>query len=121
MVMEPTPSYEDLVWLFESEPIRRPADEPWTYTSATFRTTRAGYDIELDIEPGHQLVRLRLQTASGIKLIDLELQGVLTVGVEHIQDRALLHVDFPDNSPAATLWLRMKPDVTIVWSYHSMY
>jgi len=121
MVMEPVPSYEDLVWLFESAPIRRHEGEPWTYTSATFRTTRAGYDIEMDIEPGYQLVRLRLHVVSGIKLIDLDLQGVLTVGVERIQDRELLRVDFPDDSPASTLWLRMKPDVTIVWSYNSMH
>jgi hypothetical protein len=76
MVMEPVPSYEDLVWLFESAPIRRHEGEPWTYTSATFRTTRAGYDIE----PGYQLVRLRLHAVSGIKVIDLYLQGVPTVG-----------------------------------------
>jgi hypothetical protein len=51
----------------------------------------------------------------------LDLQGVRSVGVERIHGRELLRVDFPDNSPASTLWLRMKPHVTIVWSYNSMY
>jgi hypothetical protein len=55
VVMEPVPSYEDLVWLFGGEPIRRTTGEPWAYTSATFRTTRAGHDIELDIEPGRSV------------------------------------------------------------------
>jgi hypothetical protein len=121
--MEPVPSYEDLVWLFGGEPIRRPAGEPWAYTSATFRTKRAGHDIELDIEPGYQVVRLRLLTASGVKLLDLNLQGVLTVGVERVRagsPQELLRIDFPDDSPASTLWLQMKPDITIAWSYNSI-
>ncbi|MEU7876499.1 hypothetical protein [Dactylosporangium sp. NPDC049140] len=117
------PSYEDLVSLFEGEPIHSDADEPWPYTSATFRTTRAGYDIEVDVEPGYPVVRLRLRATSGSKLLDLDLQGVLSVGVERLHDhspRELLRIDFPDDSPASTLWLRMKPDVAIVWSYNSM-
>jgi hypothetical protein len=59
MVMEPVPSYEDLIWLFETEPTYRYADderaagyefdwrELWPYTAVTFRTIRAGYDIEM--------------------------------------------------------------------------
>lgn len=27
MVMEPVPSYEDLIWLFEAEPVYRYADD----------------------------------------------------------------------------------------------
>lgn len=68
--MEPVPSYEDLIWLFEEEPVYRyAADERaagyefdwrelWPYTAVTFRTTRAGYDIEMYIEPGYEIVRL---------------------------------------------------------------
>jgi hypothetical protein len=87
---------------------------------ATFRTTRAGHDIE----PGYQVVRLRLLTASGVTLLDLNLQGVLTVGVERVRAESpqeFLRIDFPDDSPASTLWLRMKPEVTIAWSYNSIY
>lgn len=96
-----------------------PAGEPWAYTSATFRTTRAGHDIELDIEPGYQVVRLRLLAASGVKLLDLNLQGLLTVGLSAESPQELLRIDFPDDSPASTSWLRMKPDITIAWSYNS--
>lgn len=117
--MDPLPSYEELFWLFEAEPIRRPAGEPWPYTSVTFRTTRAGYDIEMDIEPGYRVVRLRLHAAGGGKLIDLELGGVLGVGVERIQDRESLRIDFPHDSPASTLWVQFKPDVTLTWSHGS--
>ncbi|GAA2600781.1 hypothetical protein GCM10010399_34480 [Dactylosporangium fulvum] len=132
MAMEPVPSYEDLIWLFEAEPVYRYAEderatgyefdwrELWPYTSVTFRTTRAGHDIEMDIEPGYELVRLRLHAVSGAELLDLDLRGVCSVGVERIHGRELLRVDFPDNSPASTLWLRMKPDVTIAWSYNSL-
>ena len=89
MVMEPVPSYEDLIWLFEAEPVYRYADdereagyefdwrELWPYTAVTFRTTRAAYDIEMYIEPGYEVVRLRLRTVpDGAELLDLDLCGV---------------------------------------------
>ncbi|MEU6074051.1 hypothetical protein [Micromonospora sp. NPDC047074] len=130
VVMEPVPSYEDLIWLFEAEPVYRYADdereigyqfdwrELWPYTAVTFQTTRAGYDIEMYIEPGYQVVRLRLRTApGGAELLDLDLRGVRGVGVDRIHGRELLRVDFPDDSPATALWLRMKPDVALHWSY----
>jgi hypothetical protein len=130
MVMEPVPSYEDLIWLFEAEPIYQYADdereagyefdwhELWPYTAVTFRTTRAGYDIEMYIAPGYEVVRLRLRTVpNGAELLDLALRGVRGVGVERIHGRELLRLDFPDDSPASTLWLRLKPDVALHWSY----
>ncbi|MEV6812571.1 hypothetical protein [Micromonospora sp. NPDC051296] len=93
MVMEPVPSYEDLIWLFEAEPVYRYADdereagyqfdwrELWPYTAMTFRTTRAGYDVEMYIEPGYEVVRLRLRTASdGVELLDLDLRAVQVSG-----------------------------------------
>ncbi len=130
VVMEPVPSYDDLIWLFEAEPVYRYADdereagyefdwrELWPYTAVTFRTVRGGYDVEMYIEPGYEIVRLRLRTApDGAELLDLDLRGVQYVGVEGIHGRELLRVDFPDGSPASTLWLRMKPDVALRWSY----
>jgi hypothetical protein len=133
MVMEPVPSYEDLIWLFEAEPVDRYAEdhgaagyefdwrELWPYTAVTFQTTRAGYDIEMDIEPGYEVVRLRLRAApGGGELLDLRLRGVRSVGVERIHGRELLRLDFPDDAPASPLWLRIKPDVTLLWSYDGM-
>ncbi|MES0903353.1 hypothetical protein [Nocardiopsis tropica] len=130
MVMEPMPDYDDLIWLFEDEPIYRYAEdekatgyeygwrELWPYTSVTFKTTRSGYEIAMDIEPGYEVVRLRLHAESdGTGLFDLNLVGVRTVGVERTGGREFLRVDFPDDAPAATLWLRMKPDVALLWSY----
>jgi hypothetical protein len=130
MVMEPVPSYEDLIWLFEAEPTYRYAvderaagyefdwRELWPYTAVTFRTTRTGYDIEMYIEPGYEVVRLRIRIGpDATDLFDLDLHGVRTVGVERLHGRELLRLDFPDGSPAATLWLRMKPDVMLSWSY----
>lgn len=130
--MEPAPSYEDLIWLFEAEPVYWYAEderaagyefdwrELWPYTAVTLQTKRAGYDIEMNIEPGYEVVRLRLRAApGGAGLLDLDLPGVRSVGVERIHGRELLRLDFPDNSPASTLWLRIKPDVALFWSYDS--
>ena len=129
MVMEPVPSYEDLIWLFEAEPVYRYADdereagyefdwrELWPYTGDV-PDQRAAYDIEMYIEPGYEVVRLRLRTVpDGAELLDLDLCGVRGVGVERIHGRELLRLDFPDDSPASALWLRMKPDVALHWSH----
>jgi len=128
--MEPVPSYEDLVWLFETEPIYADADReppgedrhgwryPWPYTSVTFRAVRAGFEVELDIEAGYEQVRLRLRSAAGgPDLVHLDLSGVRTVGIERTNGCELLRVDFPHPAPAATLRLRMKPEVALQWSY----
>ena len=72
----------------------------------------------MHIEPGYEVVRLRLRAApSGAELLDLGLRGVRSVGVERIHGRELLRLEFPEDSPASTLWLRMKPDVALCWSY----
>jgi hypothetical protein len=120
MVMNPVPRYDDLILLFEAEPVGNEVDwlELWPYTGLTFQTTRAGYHIQLYLEPGYEVVRLRLRAdPGGAELLDLDLRGVRSVGTERIHGRELLRLDFPDDSPASTLWLRMKPDVALHWSY----
>ncbi|WP_328414803.1 hypothetical protein OG470_21250 [Micromonospora sp. NBC_00389] len=70
------------------------------------------------IEPGYEVVRLRLRTVpERPELLDLDLRGVQSVRVERIHGRELVRLDFPDDSPASALWLRMKPDVALHWSY----
>ncbi|WP_432988872.1 hypothetical protein [Dactylosporangium sp. CA-233914] len=101
MVMEPLPSFEDLVRLFGAEPTYAdggpPAEGaygwryPWPYTSVKFEAV----------------------------LVRLQLTGVRTVGVDRAKGRELLRVEFPDEASAATLWLRMKPDVALRWAYDS--
>jgi hypothetical protein len=84
--MDPVPSYDDLIWLFEAEPVYRYEDdereagyefdwrELWPYTAVTFHTRRAGYDVEMYIEPGYEVVRLRLRSGpEGAELLDLDL------------------------------------------------
>ncbi|MFI5908284.1 hypothetical protein [Dactylosporangium sp. NPDC051541] len=128
--MEPLPSFEDLVGLFGTEPTYPDAtsslpedglegwQHPWPYTSVKFQAVRDGYEIELDVTPGYEQVRLRTRAATGgVDLVDLQLTGVSTVGVDRTKGRELLHVDFPQESPAATLWLRLKPDVCLQWAY----
>ncbi|MEV0567579.1 hypothetical protein [Dactylosporangium sp. NPDC050588] len=57
----------------------------------------------------------------GFELANIEtrgdLRGVRSVGVERVHGRELLRLDFPEGSPASTLWVRMKPDVAVLWSY----
>jgi hypothetical protein len=84
--MDPVPRYDDLIWLFEAEPVYRYEDDEreagyefdWRelrpYTAVTFHTRRAGYDVEMYIEPGYEVVRLRLRSGpEGAELLDLDL------------------------------------------------
>jgi len=114
VVINPVPSYDDLILLFEDESTYRYADEEgqagyqfdwrelWPYTAVTFRTQRAGIGIEMYIEPGYNVVRLRL-TGDGTDIVDLELRDVRSVGVKNINGRGLLRLDFPDITRAAAL------------------
>ncbi|GAA3265562.1 hypothetical protein Dvina_16970 [Dactylosporangium vinaceum] len=132
VVMEPLPSFEDLVWLFGAEPRYTDAAGglaadgleswryPWPYTSVKFLAVRGGYEIELDVEPGYGQVGLRMRAAAGGEdIVDLQLAGVRTVGVDRTKGRELLRIEFPEEAQAATLWLRLKPDVTLQWTYNA--
>ncbi|HTJ33291.1 MAG TPA: hypothetical protein VL738_08670 [Dactylosporangium sp.] len=108
VVTEPVPSYEDLIWLFETESIYRyTADEreagyqfDWRKlwpSAVTFRTGRAAYDIEMYIEPRYELVRLRLRTGpEDPELLHLDLHSARTVGVERLR------------TPGCGGWLRLE-------------
>ena len=130
VVMEPVPDYDDLIWLFESEPTYPYADDErdagyelgwratWPYTTLDFTTVRSGVRIDMTIKPGYNTVQLRLRPeATTEDLVNLDLRDVLSVSVERNRDHELLRMDFPSDAAAATLWLRLKPSVLLVWSH----
>jgi hypothetical protein len=124
--MSPVPIVDDLIWAFEGEPTpRHPARfardgtpvtwrDDWPYTAVTFLLQRGSDEASFYIEPGYEIVRIRIQR-DATELVDLDLGGVRTVSVERIHHRELLHVEFRDPN-IGTLFLRTRPDFSVGWS-----
>lgn len=123
--MTPTPSLDDLVWLFEDEPVPRNPDEvipgggsvdwrrDWPFTSVTFRSTRGDEVVELGINPGYEWVSI-LVTRQGLPVITIEMGDVETVHVEKLHGREELHLTFREPR-VEMLRLVMKPSVSLHW------
>jgi hypothetical protein len=79
----------------------------------TFQTTRAGYDIEMDIEPDTRSSGYGCVLLSAALSCSTCISGACAASESSASMVASCYVDFPDDSPASTLWLRMKPDVTL--------
>lgn len=125
--MTPLPNLDDLIWLFEGHPEPRYRDETlpsghvvnwrtdWPYTTVTFRTVRTYGELTMTLSPSYGKVRLRA-TRDDVESLDLALRGVASVEVERIHDRELLRLAFTESEVLGTLWVQLKPDLSVSWS-----
>lgn len=123
--MTPTPSLEDLVWLFEDDPVPENPDgvipgggtldwrRDWPFTSVTFRSARGDDVVELGINPGYEQVSI-LVTRNDATVVSMEMGDVETVHVEKLHGRQELHLTFREPR-IEMLRLVMKPTVSIHW------
>jgi len=114
--MDPMPTLEDLVWLFESEPVYPVGveDAPWPYACVRFALTRGSIRVELEVEPASELVRLSMSSGGG-ELVSLELHQVRSLVVEKRAGRELLGLVFDEQLPFDGLWLQTKPSLSVTW------
>lgn len=114
--MDPMPSLEDLVRLFESEPAHPFGidDAPWPYVCVRFALTRGSLHVELEAEPASELVKLSLSSDGG-ELVGLELHRVRSLVVEERAGRELLGLVFDEQLPVDGLWLQTKPSSSVTW------
>jgi hypothetical protein len=114
--MDPTPKLENLVWLFESEPVYPFGinDAPWPYVRVRFALTRGSTRVELEIEPASELVKLSLNSDGG-ELAGLELHQVRSLVVEKRAGRELLGLVFDEKLLVDGLWLQTKPSLSVTW------
>lgn len=117
-VIDVFPPMEDLVWLFESEPIYPFGAETWPYAPVRFVLDRGADRIEVEIEPAEGSVTIELHRG-GQQTLNLGLRHVRGLGTERRPDRELLHVDFDEAVPADALWLQTKPTVALTWQLTS--
>ncbi len=114
--MDPMPTLEDLVWLFESEPVYPFGvdDAPWPYVCVRFALTRGSTRVELEVEPASELVKLSLNSDGG-ELVGLELHQVRSLVVEKRAGQELLGLVFDEQLPVDGLWLQTKPSLSVTW------
>jgi hypothetical protein len=123
------PDVDELIWLFEEEPVPDPPDEvipgvgstdwrrDWPYTSLTFRTVRDDDEVEFGINPGYEWISIAL-TRSGRELFRVEAGQVQSVVVpERLHGREELHVFFRPPG-VEKLRLVLKPAVALSWQVH---
>ena len=127
MVMSPLPSLDDLIWLFEGDPLPLHPDRivpgggaidwrrDWPYTTVTFCLARADAVVSVTLNPGYEDVRVSV-VRDGVETDDLALKRVRTMAVEKIHGRELLRLEFHDHAVFGPLLLRLKPDVSIGWA-----
>lgn len=115
MVMEPAPSLEDLVWLFETDAIGDTTDWQtyWPYSSVSFTTVRGDYVIAFSVNPGYEDAALTL-SRDGKELVALTVSGVESVLVEKLHGAEELLLRFREWR-LVPLRLRLKPSVSVTW------
>ncbi|MBB2903117.1 hypothetical protein FHR75_003959 [Kineococcus radiotolerans] len=115
-MMDPMPALEDLVWLFENEPVYPfgVEDAPWPYACVRFALTRGSLHVEVEVEPASELVKLSL-SSDGDELVGLELHQVRSLVVEKQAGRELLGLVFGEQLPVEGLWLQTKPSLSVTW------
>lgn len=119
MVMEPAPSLEDLVWLFETD-ASADTDEDWQvywpYASVSFTTARGDYLVAFSLNPGYEDAALTL-SRNGEELVAITVSGVESVAVEKLHGAEELVLRFREWK-LTPLRLRLKPSVSVTWGTH---
>jgi hypothetical protein len=115
MTMDPIPDVNDLVRLFESEPMDDeggPWSEYYPYASVRFETTRDDNEVVFSFNPGYEDGRLTVRRAGDV-LVDLTLRGVQAISVDRLHQEALV-LSFRSDD-VRDLRLTLKPVVRLNW------
>lgn len=113
--MDPVPDVNDLLWLFESEPMDDESG-PWSqyypYASVRFETTRGEEDVIFSFNPGYEDGRVTIRRA-GRDLVDLALAEIRALTVDRLHQEALVVLFRSDL--VRDLRLTLKPTVNLQW------
>jgi hypothetical protein len=115
MVMDPIPEVNDLIWLFESEPMDDDGG-PWSqyypYASVRFETTRGDDRVVFSFNPGYEDGRLTIEQGAQ-PLVDLPLAGVRAISVDRVHQESLV-LSFRSEE-IRDLRLTLKPAISLTW------
>jgi hypothetical protein len=113
--MDAYPSLDELIWLFEVEPVVEYEDVGWPVSTATFTTIRGPWTISVDIAPYMHTVEIRL-SQDGVEAVRLAMKEVVsTVALDRTHGAEALVVSFDRNSRLDALRLTLKPVVSVTF------
>jgi hypothetical protein len=113
MAMSAHPGLDELIWLFEVEPVPLHDDVVWPAGSYTFTTQRASQEVQLTLDPLSDSVAVSL-TVDGRPTVDLDLYlAVERVALDRTHGAEALVITPHRWSGLDEVRLQMKPHVHI--------
>jgi hypothetical protein len=112
--IEEFPSLDELIWLFEAQPVLDD-DVGWPVSPATFETTRDDWKVSVYVDPYGYSVGLFAEH-QGARVLELSLYGMVeTVTIERRQGREGLNVYPMESANLQPLHLTLKPRVSVTF------
>jgi len=110
-----TTAEADVVSFFEIEPKRLDADIPWPYNTFIFEIMRGEISLHFSIAPSYGDLALRLQLGDAT-IYELSAVGIDDLRYNNDSGRETLEIRLRESE---SLWLRVKPGITITHGVRS--
>jgi hypothetical protein len=116
MPMTTWPLLDELIWLFESDPVVEYEDLRYPDTATTFTTIRGTTEVECTVEPYMNSMSIRLSEA-GEERLRLHLWGVIDgLVLDRVHGHEALVAILTEGSGFQELRLELKPSPRVSWS-----
>ena len=116
MPMATWPELDDLIWLFETNPVVEYEDLGYPVAATTFVTVRGTTEVECTIEPFMNSISITL-SESGQERMRLHLWGLIDgLVLDRTHDREALVATINGDAGFHELRLEMKPSPRVSWS-----
>ncbi len=112
--MNPFPREDELLSIFESEPIVLDKELPFYYNHLIYQLRRNNGELYVEIEPGMHWSRM-IWKQEGKTIIDLELENIKGLQIERRNENEYLHYLFREETEFKTLIVKTKPTFSMAW------
>jgi hypothetical protein len=115
MPMSTWPQLDDLVWLFEAEPVIEYEDLGYPTSATTFTTERDATEVECTVEPYMNSLTIRL-SERGEERLRLHLWGLIDgIVVDREHGREALVATMVRRAGFHELRIEMRPNPRVFW------
>ena len=109
------PTLDDLIWLFEADPVVKHEDVGCPVAATTFTSTRGDTSIECTVEPYTDSLSIRCEE-QGQERFRLHLWGIIDeIHVDRVHGREALVASIARALPFHRLRLEMRPAPLLTW------
>jgi hypothetical protein len=110
------PKLDDLIWLFESDPVFEFEDLRYPDAATTFTTIRGATEVECTVEPYMNSISIRL-SEGGDERLRLHLWGLVDgLALDRTHDCEALVATMKEGAGFLALRLELKPSPRFSWS-----